>query len=109
MLGFLKGHSALCYGAWCRGSRGNAHQGRSTASCCSLTSDIPLGSLSSTVTSMMCHIAINKPGFPAEVSSMAQHGAVMPFPAFRPRVESAFDMVLPGMVLDVPLSSSLVM
>lgn len=71
-------------------------------SCCSLASDVPLGSLSSTVTSVMCHTAVNKLGFPAELSNMAQHGAVVPLPAFGPRVESAFDMLIPGVVLDVP-------
>lgn len=64
------------------------------ASCCSLASDVPLGSLSGMVTSIMCHTAVNKLGLPAELSNMAQHGAVVPFPAFGPGVESAFDMVL---------------
>jgi len=51
---------------------------------------------------MTCHTAINKLGLPAELSNVAEHGALVPFPAFGSRVESALDMVLPGMVLDTP-------
>lgn len=71
------------------------------ASCCSLAYDIPLGSLSNMVTSMMGHNEVNKLELVAELSSMAQRGAVMPFPAFGPKAESAFNMVLPDMILDV--------
>lgn len=85
VLRFPKGDCVLCRGAWwCRGSRGSADQRRSTASCYSLASDVPLGSLSSMVTLISYHTAVNKHGLPAELSNVVQHGVVMLFPAFGP-------------------------